>query len=602
MANPSPKQALTHGLRSALTPDLRVFVRDLAAYAGRRGLTAVALVAAGAVVEGLSLALLVPLLVVVIGAAAPAGRLERMTTAMFGWFGVETPLARLTLLLGAYLVLMAARAVVLYLRDMRVAELQIGFVEHRRAGLVARLAAASWDHLAALRHARITHIMSADIQRVGQAAHLLLQLGVSAAVLATQCVLVFLLAPLLAAAALMLLALTALAYVPVTRRAHNVGALMTDENLALLNTTTQFLGGIKLAIGANLQASFVSEFRDTLSHLTGRQMDFRRQATKARLALTMLSGLVGGLLVLIGFTVFHVDAPTLITLLYVIMRMSRLAGSLQQQGQQLAFALPAYGAITRLEHELAESPPTPASEGALPALADGPVVFDNVTFLHEADDDEGATRGVRALNVAIAPGEFIGIAGPSGAGKTTFADLLVGLSAPQRGRITVADTPLQGAALKAWRNRVSYVAQDPFLFHDTVRRNLAWANPQASEAAMWDALKLADADALVRAMADGLDTVVGERGTLVSGGERQRLALARAMLRKPRLLILDEATSAIDIDGERAILRRLNALTPRLTIVLIAHRGESLAFCSRVLRFEAGRVAADTRRAAEAAQ
>ena len=169
----------------------------------------------------------------------------------------------------------------------------------------------------------------------------------------------------------------------------------------------------------------------------------------------------------------------------------------------------------------------------------------------------------------------------------------MGLSRPQSGRVSVGGTPLDGPALKAWRARISYVAQDPFLFHDTVRRNLAWANPQASEAEMWDVLKLANAEALVRGMEHGLDTVVGERGTLMSGGERQRLALARAMLRKPHLLILDEATSAIDIAGEHDILARLRALTPQLTAVVIAHRGESLAFCTRVLRFEAGRVADD---------
>ena len=111
---------------------------------------------------------------------------------------------------------------------------------------------------------------------------------------------------------------------------------------------------------------------------------------------------------------------------------------------------------------------------------------------------------------------------------------------------------------------------------------------------MWDALKLANADALVRGMEHGLDTVVGERGTLMSGGERQRLALARAMLRKPHLVILDEATSAIDVPGEHDILERLRALTPRLTVILIAHRSESLEFCTRVLRFEAGRVNDDS--------
>ena len=396
MAFSRPKQALKRSVGTAFSPEMRDFLRDLARYAGRGGTTTAALIAAGAVVEGLGLALLVPLLMVIFGASASGGRLERATAAIFGWAGVETPLAKLTLLLAAYAALTVLRAVVLYLRDIRTAELQTGFVEDRRARVVARLAATPWHRLATLRHARITHVMSGDIQRVGMATHLLLRLGVDIVMLTAQCVLVFLLAPLLAAVTLALLALTALAYVPVTRRAHAVGSKVADQNLALLNATAQFLGGLKLAIGANLQGSFVAEFRDTLRNLTQRQIDFQRQAVKARLTLNALSGVVGGLLVLIGFGAFHVAPATLITLLFIIIRMTGLAGTVQQHGQQLAFALPAYGVIKRLELELAEIPPERSGAAPGPVLADGAIVFDGVTYLHEADGTEGRRKARRA--------------------------------------------------------------------------------------------------------------------------------------------------------------------------------------------------------------
>jgi ATP-binding cassette subfamily C protein len=131
------------------------------------------------------------------------------------------------------------------------------------------------------------------------------------------------------------------------------------------------------------------------------------------------------------------------------------------------------------------------------------------------------------------------------------------------------------------------------LFRDTIRRNLLWANPKADEAAIWEALAIAGVDEFVRSLQAGLDTILGERGTLISGGERQRLCLARAVLRRPWLFVLDEATSAIDVTTEAKIMSRMLELKPRPTILMIAHRDQSLAHCDRILRFQNGRLLAD---------
>ena len=442
-----------------------------------------------------------------------------------------------------------------------------------------------------MRHARISHVMSGDIQRLGMAANFLLQSIVAVAMLLAQCVLVFLLAPALALVALAVLVAGAILILPAVRRAHGLGGIVTGANLSLLDATGQFLNALKLAISQNLQASFLAESRQTLGELRRRQVQFMRQQTTSRLVLTTLSALAGGLLVLIGFGAFHVAPAKLIVLLLVIGRMSGPVGQLIRGAQQLAHALPAYRIVKELEQDLAAVQREETGGADLVPLRDEPIVFERVSYLHADDDEEhpAAARGVRGVSLTIAPHEFVAVSGPSGAGKTTFADLLVGLLPPQQGRITVGGVPLQGAALASWRDRVAYISQDPFLFHDTVRRNLAWANARASEADIWQALTLAGADALVRRMDQGLETIVGERGALVSGGERQRLALARAILRKPRLLVMDEATSAIDVAGERAILERLRALEPRPTIVIVAHRAESLALCDRVIRIEDGR-------------
>jgi ATP-binding cassette subfamily C protein len=407
--------------------------------------------------------------------------------------------------------------------------------------------------------------------------------------LASQIVLAFLLAPLLAALALGVVLLGAVTLLPMLRRARGVGTFVTNANLLLINNMTQFLGALKLAMSQNLQEGFTREFEATLADLRAQQIRYVRQQTMTRLAVATLASLVGVVAILLGITVFAVSPSVLITVLLIFSRMNGPAVQLQLDAQQFALVMPAYEKIRELEKDLAAVEVAAPSDSAM-ILADGPIVFSMVSFLHDAADASGAPGGVRDLDLIIKPGSVVGITGPSGAGKTTFADLLVGLYPPQSGEILVGGVTLRGPSVTAWRNSVSYVAQDPFLFHDTIRKNLLWAKPEADEAALWDVLRMAGAEALVRSVADGLDAVVGERGGLLSGGERQRLCLARAMLRRPHLLILDEATSALDIESERALFERLLRATPRPTIVMIAHRLESLRYCERVLFFEGGRM------------
>jgi ATP-binding cassette subfamily C protein len=477
--------------------------------------------------------------------------------------------------------------VVLLARDISVQSLQNDFVESLRSQITHALAFAGWERVMRLRHARVLHAMGGDIQRITSTAYFLAQIGIALFILIAQCALALWLAPSLAVMAIGLLLVGGLAILPVMRRARALGAYVTTANLSLIDATTQFLSGLKLAVSQNLQEGFTAEFHDTLVILRERQLGYARELAGGRVALTTLSALVGAAAVLIGYGLLGIGAPILIAFLLVVGRMSGPASVIQQGLQQMSYGLPAYEKAKALLSELKPLPPPPHPAAQIPP---GDIVLDGVSYFHATTETDDR-QGLDDATLCIADGAFLGVLGPSGSGKTTLADLVVGLVRPQAGVITAGGMSLDENAIVAWRARLSYVSQDAFLFHDSVRRNLLWANPAASEADMWSALALAAADAVVRRMDKGLDTIVGERGALMSGGERQRIALARAVLRKPRLLVLDEATSAIDIATERAILERLRATQPRMTIVLIAHRPESLALCDRRIRVDAGRIA-----------
>jgi ATP-binding cassette subfamily C protein len=514
---------------------------------------------------------------------------------LFGLFSADSRLARLSLLVLLFATLMVARGVIITVRDVLIAQLEIGFTQQVRLRITHRLVAAGWDTVSRLRHSRVTHLLNVTIHELGSATSTIMRNAVAAVMLASQVVLAFLLAPALALLVLGVVVIAgAVTLLFTLKQARRMGSFVTNSTLSLVDDMSQFLEALKLAISQNLYEGFTREFESMLGELRARQISYIRKQTIIRLAVSTVVALVGALAVILGAVVFDIPASVMITLLLIVSRINGPAMQLQLDAQGYARVLPAYEKILELEKELTVAETTTSARSDNIAFpSDSPIIFSQVSFLHDRGGAQGSGGGVRDLDLIIEPGSIVGVSGPTGAGKTTFADLLVGLYPPQSGVIMIGDVPLSGPSVSAWRTSLSYVTQDPFLFHDTIRRNFLWANPEVDEVLLWNVLRMVGAEELVRNAVHGLDTVVGARGSLLSGGERQRLCLARALLRRPRLLVLDEATSAIDIEGEHALLARLRRATPRPTIVIIAHRFETLRHCERVLIFEGGTVVSE---------
>jgi ABC-type multidrug transport system fused ATPase/permease subunit len=560
------------------------FLSCFAQYGRARIISAMGLVALGGLLESAGLLLLIPILGVVVSSQS-GGWIQQITTRTLAGIGADQPSEQLAALLAAFVALMALRTLVLYVRDLRLMRLQTGFVESQRMGVIRLLTSTPWSQIVGLHHARVINLVGGEIQRVSSMAQFVVQGGVALTMLVIQSALAFMLAPAIAAVAAGLLILGAVGVIIASHRTRDIGIGMGRANLALMKSTTDFLGGLKAAIAQNAQDKFLREFQVSQAEVIGFQMEHVRRQSGSRLTFAALSALGGVMVITCGFLWLHVQPTVLITLVLIFSRMGGPAQTLQSTSQQFLLALPAFESIRALEADLGGQAKTAAPATEPPPS--GPIRFDAARYQHPGGG------GVKSLSLTLLPGVFLGVSGSSGAGKTTFVDLLVGLLSPQDGKITVGGAALDGGRLSGWRGAVAYVTQDAFLFHDTLRQNLTWGDPDLSDSDLHQALDFAGALPLLSRLEQGLETRLGERGALLSGGERQRIALARAILRRPQLLVLDEATNALDVNSEAALLGRMAALTPRPTIVMVAHRKESLMHCTRKIRIEGGEVIED---------
>jgi ATP-binding cassette subfamily C protein len=234
--------------------------------------------------------------------------------------------------------------------------------------------------------------------------------------------------------------------------------------------------------------------------------------------------------------------------------------------------------------------PMPAAAQADPARAfRTAVVFERVSYRYE----DRSAPALDDVSLTIRKGESIGIVGQTGAGKSTFVDLLLGLLHPMSGRIVVDGVEL-GADARWWQRQLGYVPQTFAMIDDTLRRNIAFgfADREIDEQRLGAAVRMAQLDDVVAALPQALDTNMGERGIRLSGGQRQRIAIARALYRNPDVLIFDEATSSLDNQTEAEITRAIEALHHRLTVVVITHRLSTVRSCDRLVFLQGGRITA----------
>jgi ATP-binding cassette, subfamily C, bacterial len=569
------------------------FVADFWRFAGRKGFGAFSLALCSALLEVVGLLAVIPLLSLVSGSRPnpQSGWIVGVADRILDDISPGSFLSRLEIVVLVFCVIAILRSVLLAWRQNVGLELRLGFLSEIQLRVVRALAAAPWERIARVQHARINYMLGSDIYQVGQAGVDLVESAVALIIIGVQCLLAIALSPAMTLFCAILLLAGTFAMLPLLKSGHDLGEASSGAHLAVMHNTGQFLGALKLAAGQDLRDGFMREFATSLQQFNGEALMFARRQGANRVTVTIVGAVIAAAAGLIGAGVFHISAIVLVTLLLIFLRIGGPVIQLQHHAVELVQSVPAYKKLKVLEAELLPIPGAISGRRSAALSFEYDIVFDGVSYHHRADGNgQAAISGVHGLNVVINRGDFLGVTGASGSGKTTFADLLVGLLGPEQGTIFVDGRMSDLVASPSWRMHISYISQDAFMFNDSIRRCLLWGTAVEDDGEIWDALSVSGADAIVRHLPDGLDTILGERGALISGGERQRFAISRALLRRPRLLVLDEATSAIDPSAEQTILAQLNALRPALTIVHVAHRLESLSLCNRVLLFDNGRI------------
>ena len=330
---------------------------------------------------------------------------------------------------------------------------------------------------------------------------------------------------------------------------------------------------------------------DKLDRLSQRHISLRlpffSELTKQHAVLEILTGL-GGLAVVVAGAMLSqhgaLDSGLLPLLTILAMAAFLPVSEIAQIGRQLADTLGATRRVYALANEpipVRDGPGVPATSGAA-ALA-----LEDVGFAYPGQ----SRRALSGVSFAIPAGKTVALVGTSGAGKTTTAQLLMRFWDPDSGRITLNGADLRDYKLDDLRRLIALVAQDTYLFNDTLRANILIARPEATEAELLAAVRHASLSDLVAALPEGLESPVGERGTSLSGGQRQRVAIARAFLKDAPILILDEATSHLDAVNEQAVRRALDLLQADRTTIVIAHRLSTVRDADLIVVLDEGRVA-----------
>jgi ATP-binding cassette, subfamily C, bacterial len=535
--------------------------------------------------EGIGIALLLPTLQVAgfnMAGQGEAGKYAARLANAFVAIGLHPTLI---LLLGVFVTLVGARTVLGQIQSVWMYKVQQDVEHHLRRRLYHAIADANWLFVCRSRATDFTHALTHEIYRIGNGTNLALVFTGEVVLGMLYMAIAFALSAGMTALVLISGAMLTFVFRGRTHAIEEQGEEVSTTNKSLYAATIEHLQSLKAAKTYGAEERNFSIFSALSDEVVSANVDGARQQAIAATWFELGSVMILAVVLYVSIRVLAVPPASILILLLLFARVMPRIMSGQHHYRAFVNSLPSFANLLNIEARCAAAAEPAAHPHDRMSLT-RELAAEHISFTYS----EGRVAAVKDLSLVIPAGKVVALVGPSGAGKSTIADILMGLVLPDSGTLRLDGRPLGPEGVRGWRDRIGYVAPDTFLFHDTIRANLKWARPDASEDEMLAALRQASVLDFVAGLKDGLDTVVGDRGMMVSQGERQRLALARAFLRRPSMLILDEATNSLDSENEGRVLDAIESRRGELTVVLIAHRLSTIRWADLIYVVEGGKV------------
>jgi len=528
----------------------------------RRGFMTILLLSiAVSLTGGISIVMLVPMLGLL---EVSTGAVSALNLLMLPLQGLS-PTIQIVAMIGVYFVLVVLKAYLGWSLKIRQSEFLEEYSLNLRQELYHTVSTSKWEHLAAGKQTDTIDLFTAQCYQVSQGVSMIIALLSSIVTAFVSLGIALWLSLPVTILVLIFGCGFALVFRHLMKESKHYGDEMIRINRAMYSELYSQLCSIKEVRSYGVQkehADFFSEISHSSKDAKLKYM--RQQAFPSMLYSIAAAGMIA-VIFLVCVLVFEMDTARLMVLVYVFTRLWPVFSGFINKIMTIQTTIPAYEKLTEALRTLSVEKSGRAQ--MVPIQFEKEIEFRNVCFAYQGSGEPV----LHDVNFTLKKGSITALMGRSGAGKTTIADLLLGFLEPTSGEILIDGLALTGNNLPGWQ-ALGYIPQEPLILNASVRENLQRFHPEATQEQMIEALRKAQIFTVVEQLPMGLDTVLGDGGIRLSGGERQRIVLARVLLGDPRLIVMDEATSAMDYESEAAIRKAIQKLSDQVTVLIIAHR------------------------------